>query len=137
MIPLLMTIPTIILGVGVLHRWAGPTWVSLKRDSLDSTAWFIIGVFVAFMGFVLDSLYWCLPIFLTMFGVEPHCEVMRDFLPYNLIIRQIAGMGAAYCHLKASGIADSEHSRVTNRLVASSYIVVAALATIMWLVKGL
>ena len=112
-------------------------WASIKGGVLDSTSWFIIGVFVGFAGFVLDSLYWCIPLFLSLFGVEAHCDVMRGLLPYHLIVRQCAGVAAAYCHLRASDEADGGLCRMTNRLVAASYMTVAVVASVMWCIKGL
>lgn len=137
LITLSMTIPTIVLGLCVLSRWGKPAWAAFKSRKLDSTEWFVIGVFIAFLGYVLDSLYWCIPLALSIFGIQHSCAAMQELLVYNLMFRQVAGLASAYCHLKAADLSSSRSSRLTNTVVAFSYLTVCILAAVFGLLKGL
>jgi hypothetical protein len=137
LITLSMTIPTIVLGLGVLHRWGKPAWASFQNHSLDSMGWFIIGVFIAFLGYVLDSLYWCIPLAMSLLGFECSCGKMQELLVYNLMVRQVAGLSSAYCHLKAADMSSSRSGRLTNTMVALCYLTVCILAAVFGLSKGL
>jgi hypothetical protein len=96
--------PTIILSLGVVYHWLRFAWQAFKRPPQDRTrqCWFIIGVTVAFFGDSVDNLYWGIA-WSIEFVYPPDYEnawFALGALP-NIVFRQLAGMYAAYCHMRA------------------------------------
>ena len=135
-ISLALTIPTIILGIGVLIHWGPAAWEMFKAKSLDSNGWLIVGVVVAFLGSVLDNLYWSIPWASSFLSIGPTDALMENGVFFNIFFRQLSGIAAAYCHLKASVLSSSDGARKVNQLVAVSYIMAVALVTVLFLYKA-
>ena len=98
----LLTVPTIILAAGVIWYWRRDAARSIfKKRKRDSEDWLIAGIFIGFLGAFFDNLYW---------GAAWSSEVVKsDWKPVlfacgviaNIPFRQLAGILAAYCHLRA------------------------------------
>lgn len=121
-VSLAMTIPTVMLGLGVVYLWGGAAIKSLKDKTLDSHGWFILGVVVSFVGSVLDNLYWAIPWTSSFIGSDNTSFLMSIGVYFNIFFRQGAGIFAAYCHLKAADLSSTTPSRIANRLLAISNI---------------
>lgn len=135
---LVLTIPTIALAVAVLILWGPRAFGYLKPESRskdereEQTRWLIVGVTVSFLGSAFDNLYWGaawtaeylkLPIRDTLFLKGAYS---------NIPFRQLAGILAAYCHLRAA------FSGVSNRLfrlVACSVLGGALFGGVLFLIR--
>lgn len=97
-----LTFPTVILGVAVVALW-GPHIVKqvATRKDLDSHDWLILGVFVAFLGAVIDNCFWGIAWTLDYLESDYRDWWFRHGVYPNVFARQIAGSYAAYCHLVA------------------------------------
>lgn len=101
---LAITPATIILSLMVVYVWFGGVKEALKKKGVSITdlEWFIIGVWIGFLGSVIDNLYWGLAWTADYLNLS-----VKDWLfshgPYsNLPFRQITTTLAAYCHLRAA-----------------------------------
>lgn len=68
----------------------------------DDTQWFILGVAIGFAGSVVDNLYWGLA--WTAYYIDSAWAdlLFSSGIYFNLFDRQLAGIFAAYCHVKAA-----------------------------------
>lgn len=103
-ISIALTVPTIGLSLLVVVYWWSPAVEALAtpRKQRDATQWFIIGVAVGFAGSVVDNLYWGAA--WTAYYLESDWKetLFANGVYFNLFDRQLAGIGAAYCHVRAA-----------------------------------
>ena len=102
-IALVLTSPTIWLGVGVICLWGSDALraVKKKRALREAHEWLIVGVAVGFVGAVLDSLYWGLA-----WTADFNEATWADYLMTSgalpgIVFKQICGIYAAHCHIMA------------------------------------
>lgn len=131
---LALTVPTVVLGVGVIWVWGPSAIKQLKAKTLTSESWFIIGVVVAFLGSVLDNIYWGIPWTLSFMG-DPNTDFyMTHGVYFNIWFRQTAGIIAAYCHLKAADLSQPGKKMLANRLLAGANLAAVVTTIILWAV---
>jgi hypothetical protein len=112
-----LSVVTIILCLSVVLVWRKPALMAIRGEKpIDAQGWFIIGVFVGFVGESLDNLYWLIPWTSSYLGLEATSDLM-DFGVYpNVPFRQILGSFAAYCHIRShftfSGNKDRRHDKI-------------------------
>lgn len=99
------TVLTILMGVAVLLYWYKPLLAAIRnKEPFTVEQWFILGVFLSFVGQALDNTYWLITWTVHYFhpeGVVTHWLFDNGTL-FNLPFRQAAGITAAYCHVKAA-----------------------------------
>lgn len=100
-----LTVFTILMGVAVIHQWYKPA-VNAAKDPAPLTPeqWFILGVFIAFVGQVFDNSYWLVAWTFDYFNESAAITqwLFENGLIVNIPFRQIVGIVAAYCHIKAA-----------------------------------
>lgn len=99
-ISLFLTIPTILFSIAVLAIWSKHGIESLKIVKMPMD-WLIIGVCISFLGIVLDNLFWTMILSVRYYSNDLHLDVIQMALYYNVFVRQLFGICAAYCHLKS------------------------------------
>ncbi len=135
LISLFLTVPTIFAATLVVVYWWRDAIVAISTPAWkrDASQWFVLGVFVGFAGSFLDNLYWGIA-WTTEFIQHPS----KDFwfshgaLP-NIFVRQMAGIFAAFCHVKAA-VEYSREKKMDNlnrTLLASLVLAVAYVATLL------
>tara|TARA_R110000851_G_scaffold241359_3_gene393977 strand:- start:492 stop:941 length:450 start_codon:yes stop_codon:yes gene_type:complete len=122
LISLSMTVPTVVLGIAVMHRWGPAALVALKENTLDSHGWFILGVVSSFLGSAFDNLYWSIAWTSSFYDGEYTNTLVSKGVYFNIVFRQGTGIFSAYCHLKAADMALSGSNKVANKLLAYSNI---------------
>ena len=103
LISLGLAVPAMLLSAMVLLKWRIPTLQAYRTIASARTAdqWIILGVFISFLGGLLDSMYWqlawtaqygdlCIKEFLMLNGALP-----------NIFSRNLCDILAAWCHLMA------------------------------------
>lgn len=100
---LALSFPTIIAGLGVLVHWGKGAWEAITTTPALRTAvqWLVLGVYVGFLGDVLDNAYW-----FFAWSAEFANHPSRDWWFSNgawpnIPFRQGAGIYAAYCHMRS------------------------------------
>lgn len=97
---LLISVPTIFFSIAVVIIWRKEAVKFLKNKD-DATSWLILGIWISFLGFTLDNLYWDLA--WTYGYIYP--EKTNLFFIYgsfpNIFFRQLMGLLGGYCHIKA------------------------------------
>ena len=134
-ISLTLTPPTVILGFGVLFKWFKPVVTSLKSKTLKAYDFFLLGVFVSFVGSIVDNLYWSIPWSSSFIGTEYTDYLMSIGVYFNIIFRQCSGILAAYFHLKAADLYADKPSRIVNTLLGYSYLSAVALSTTLVIIS--
>lgn len=72
-----------------------------KKSFSRKMKWLISGIFIGFLGNLVDNFYWALPWSLNYLN-DPHTKFLQDFGCFpNLLFRQIMTTVAAYCHIRA------------------------------------
>jgi hypothetical protein len=132
---LALTVPTVILSAGVLYRWGPPAVKAIKAKTLDAQGWFLVGVAIAFAGFILDSLYWVLPYTASFLGADSAETLHHSGIYFSLFFRQAAGMLAAYCHLKAADMSETNGGKTANKLLSLSYVTAVVLVSCLGVIK--
>lgn len=131
-----MTVPTVVLGAGVVYLWGPSAIRAVRKGALDAQGWFIVGVVVAFIGAVLDNLYWSVPWAASYLGLEVTGALMSSGVYFNIFFRQASGILAAYCHLRAAAMSGEKSRRWINYLMALSNILACLFITIIWYVRA-
>ena len=120
LVSLAMTIPTLVLGMGVICVWGKAALSAMRRDTLDSHGWFILGVVGSFVGSVLDNLYWSIPWAHALLESQSTYDLMNMGVYFNIFFRQGAGIFAGFCHLKAADMSNTRPTKIANTLLAYS-----------------
>ena len=128
MVSLALTLPTILIGIGVLVHWGPSAWRSwnVKAIHRDASQWLILGVAIGFLGGILDNIYWGIA-WSSAYAQHPS----RDFwfangVWPNIPFRQISGAYAAYCHLRSFYISQKQNNlRLMIAVVLSLVVGVA------------
>lgn len=122
LISLALTIPTIALGLKVVWNWAR----HVKRCPQTPIDWFILGVFISFLGSSLDNFYWFLPWTASYLDLGVKAALVDHGVYFNIVSRQLAGVTAAYCHIRAAyeynAVTDWKQKRLDKTLWISGFI---------------
>lgn len=114
LISLALTAPTVVLGAGVVILW-GKKAISYVFGDKTPHMWITLGVAVSFSGEVFDNSYWGIA-WTAHFINSPLWHPLFEFGAFsNIPFRQVAGIVAAYCHLRAyvESAEDPEKGRAT------------------------
>ena len=99
---LALTAPTIILSLAVVVIWRRKAFESLRNCNRTPVQWLILGVAVSFTGSALDNIYWGIAWSSSYLEHPARDELFRAGVYFNIPFRQIAGVIAAFCHLKSA-----------------------------------
>lgn len=136
LISLFMTVPTVILGLGVVRKWGYRALFILAKPAKERTKveWLVLGVFIGFAGLVPDNGWW--GVAWTMHFLDsPHRDWWFDNGVYsNIIFRQAAGVYSAYCHLQSS-VHEEDRQSLNEFRMYSSLSFFMAVFYILWLLS--
>lgn len=129
MVSLVLTAPTIILGLGVIVHWGPSAWIAWRKPprDRDSIEWLILGVAVGFLGGVLDNAYWGLAWTSDFIGSDSRNSLFNSGVYFNIPFRQLAGVYAAHCHLRSYCLHDDTREGKLRR-----YWVISVLLGILY-----
>lgn len=136
-ISLAMTAPTVILGAGVIYMWGPASIRAVRTNTLDAQGWFVIGVIVAFLGSVVDNIYWSLPWTASFFEMDATGDLMEVGVLFNIVFRQTSGIFAAYCHLRAAAESSRRRIRAVNYLMAVSNFSAVLVIAVLWYMRSM
>lgn len=115
---LALTWPTILLGVAVVWFYSD----SLLRKPKTATDWLLLGICAGFIGQTLDNFYWNWP-WTASFLTHPwKDDLVRSGVYFNIFFRQMLGITAAVCHLKAASLSESMTKVVFLRIVGLAFL---------------
>jgi len=101
-ISLVLTTPTVFLAAAVFIVWWRAAADSFRREERESIHWFILGVFISFVGQFLDNIYWGIAWSLSFTDSEFREDYFQNGVYYNIFARQMCGCLAAFFHLLAA-----------------------------------
>ena len=121
-----LTVPTVVLGIGVCIHWGRSAMAALLLSASERSAidWLILGIFVGFLGMVLDNSYWGIAWTASYIEHESKDALFNSGVYFNIPFRQLAGLYAAYCHLR-SYARHKDLMRSNMRLYGSLSVVLA------------
>ena len=119
-----LALPVILLSIAVVYLWFKPACNSIKKFAGTPEQWFILGVFIGFLGETVDNIYWTVAWSLQYLGLGAAPVVMEHGVFSNIPFRQIFGIVAAYCHIRSAleYRKSSEHSETLNYLLIFSIV---------------
>lgn len=123
-----LTIATIILSLSVVFLWfpaAREAFRERQKKPWESEEWFIIGVFLGFIGEALDNTYWLLPWSAEFLNLPETQALIATGVWVNIPFRQIFSSVAAYCHIRSALSYHKKHDRRADHIVI--YAAVAGL----------
>lgn len=95
--------PMVIIGcVVVVYLWRHGALNSLKTANRKDIDWFILGVAIAFLGGGIDNLYWGIAWSADYIGHPTRDFWFKHGTYSNAPFRQVCGVIAAFCHIKAA-----------------------------------
>lgn len=100
-----LAIPVLLLCLCVIMIWAKPAFFIFKQKSFNDLLpheWFIIGVFVSFVGEFIDNLYWTIVWSAVFIEHTKAINLMTYGVFPNIPLRQIFGIIAAACHVRSA-----------------------------------
>ena len=122
---LLLTPLTIFTCIYVAILWRRSAITSWREANKTSIQWFIIGVFISFVGSAVDNFYW--GITWTVDFLNPESDLRESLFQYgpysNLPFRQVTTSLAALCHLKAAS--EIGNSAIRTVIIISAVLTVA------------
>lgn len=101
-VSLALTSPTVVLGMAVVGLWWRQAHISFRARKKTPMDWFVVGVFVGFLGGVADNVFWGIAWSLEFLGMPEAKEVFSWGAFFNVFFRQACGTAAAYCHIRAA-----------------------------------
>lgn len=123
LISLSLTLPTVIFAIAVIFIWGKEALKVIKSGPRNPMEWLICGVVIAFVGSIVDNLYWGFVwshVYLN--DGEINTTIANVGITMNIVFRQACGIVAAYCHLK-SYTELKKDSSLNNHLWISSSII--------------
>jgi len=97
------TVTVVVMSLMVVKVWYGAALNALFSRMDTAEKWFMVGVFVGFLGEAIDNAYWLLFWASEYLGAKQVNAVMLEYgRMFNLPFRQFAGIIAAYCHIRAA-----------------------------------
>lgn len=97
-----LAIPTILLSLLVVLFWFKSAKTSIKAEIKTSEQWFILGVFIGFLGESIDNIYWTLAWTAQYLEWTIAPVLMEKGVFSNIPFRQGLGIVAAYCHVRSA-----------------------------------
>lgn len=86
-----------------------------KSNQLNATGYFIIGVFLGFLGAFFDNLYWTVVWFSKALHYPHFNDLLYSGVYNNIVFRQTLGILSAYCHIR-SALLYTENTSLLNRV---------------------
>ena len=123
LISLALTVPTVMFAVAVLCIWGKEALRVFKAGPSNPMEWLIIGVVIAFLGSVVNNLYWGFAWSHTyLSGQELDPTIAHMGVVFNIFFRQVCGILAAYCHLKSYTELKKDSNLNANLWISSSIV---------------
>lgn len=97
-----LAIPVLLLSLIVIIVWFYPAKETIRNFGKSPEHWFILGVFLGFVGEFFDNLYWTIA---WTFHYLDHAKtsLLMNFGVFsNIPFRQLLGIIAAYCHIRSA-----------------------------------
>lgn len=136
LLSLAMTIPTVLLGIGVVVLFWPAARQAIVGESRDAQGWLIMGIWFGFLGSCLDNAYWSAPWTAFYIGQsELGLSLTQIGVFFNVTFRQGFGISAAYCHLRASQEEGDINGRGLNALLAVSSVLGMLYSLILFTVQ--
>lgn len=123
LISLGMTFPTIVLAMAVVYTWFPSARKACSSNSPKAQDWFIVGVVAGFIGSALDNTYWFFPWSASFLEHPAFLKLTSVGVFFNIFFRQGIGIIAAYCHLKAAELSDTNKMKSLNKLLVASNLI--------------
>jgi len=99
-ISLVLTIPTVILGVLVIYYYSPKAFMALTSDEpMNETQMLVTGITIGFIGAVLDNMYWFLAWGSDLLELPTTEFFFTNGVFANVPFRQITGILAASFHI--------------------------------------
>lgn len=117
---------TIIMCIAVCAVWRKSAIDAIIHKPKSDLDWFIVGVFIGFLGSTLDNIYWGIAWSLNFTNSSYKEWVFNHGAWSNLPFRQITTTVAAICHLMAA-----TH---TNRILLKWLAWVSAVVSFIFLI---
>ena len=97
-----LTWTTVTFAGLVLLVWGSSAFDAIRKKKKDAMDWFVLGVFLGFLGAIGDNLYWSIPWSLEFIDHPQADFFMSHGVFPNTIFRQGLGTIAAYCHIRSA-----------------------------------
>lgn len=101
-VSLALTFPTIVFGLAVVVLFYEDAATALSSGRRTRTDCLILGIFIGFVGGVLDNTYWAIPWTLSFVRHADTDWWMAQGVYFNVFSRQLCGWAAAYFHVRAA-----------------------------------
>lgn len=99
------TLPMLALCIIVVFKAFKPAKNANKKGASNSSEkmrWFLTGIFIGFLGNILDNTYWAFYWGAGYLQMQEPVDALISFGVFpNLVFRQGMTLLAAYCHIKA------------------------------------
>lgn len=122
-VSLVLTATTITGCSMVIYLWRESAINAFKVKEKEDMHWFIIGVLIAFIGALVDNIWWGFAWTADFYGHASRDWWFANGVYSNLIFRQLASFVAAYCHVRAAISIDSYKYKSFIRLAAVSTVI--------------
>jgi len=130
-----MVFPAVMMGIIVLYMWYPSAIESFRKYNRDADDWFILGVFAGFIGAIIYSVYWFVYWIATYMDLSIAAALSQNGIIVNICARQVLGILAAYCFIKASELSYHRGSKSVNRLLIACNLVGVALMIFFFIIK--
>lgn len=137
LISLALTAPAVILSCVVLYLFCSQAGKALFTQNKSAVQWFAMGIFIGFLGSVLDNVYWSIPWSLDYLNNDNASYFFQRGAYFNIFFRQIAGIAAGYCHIRCAlsyngnEVSEVERKRLHHGLVVSTLVGIGLVCILM------
>lgn len=137
-VSLVLTIPAVLFAFLVLFLWGKEAWKSFRTPKKEKTSiqWLILGIFLGFAGYILDSIYWFHV--WTMIHLDMPLWKIPQMLGAvsNIFFRQTLGMVSAYCHIQSYIKTSPNHKFMENYTWGISIILGFSYAVLLYYIRN-
>lgn len=129
---LALTPATIIMSLMVCVVWRKAAIDAIQDEEKTDLDWFIVGVFVGFLGSSIDNIYWCIAWSLDFIDSSYKDWFFEHGAWSNLPFRQACTTIAAACHLVA---ASHTSNKVLRAAASFSFVMTVIFLAALLMVK--
>lgn len=123
-----LAVPVLFLSLIVIAVWYRPVVATCKNFIKSPEQWFILGVFLGFLGEFLDNFYWTITWALRYLDSSYTELFMNSGVYSNIPFRQILGISAAYCHIRSAiEYKRTKSNNSSNKIEILNIIIIATL----------
>lgn len=120
-----LTIITILLAMVVVYHWRDSVCEAVTaKNTLTAEQWLVVGVTVSFLAQSLDNGYWLIAWSSNLISPEGEAKawLFKNGTMFNLFFRQLPGIFAAYCHIRALQEYSKAKLKISYVLILSSIL---------------